>query len=187
MWFVEGTGSHGGTKHKCLVPSDDWSEEIPSNDGGDFGDADDDKDTNFSFSPELSNKLGFCNNQWSGEENDGYCCDGPMGKTQNCDTHSDEAKGTEGETHDPDKAKVDLDLSRAETDNEKAFSKTATCDAAQTAARKDNSQQQGNILNEGDKVYSGIYYKGEAEEEIRCCQPHSDLYPKQPSGFGNIL
>ena len=79
-------------------------------------------------------------------------------------------------------AKVNLEPSRAATDNEKAFSKMITCDATQIAARKDNSQQQGNNLNEGDKVNSEVYYKGEAEEEIRCPQPHSDLYPKQSSG-----
>jgi len=62
VWFVEETGAHGGTKQKGLAPSDDWSEEIPSDDGGDIGDADDDKDTNLSFSPELSNKSGFRNN-----------------------------------------------------------------------------------------------------------------------------
>ena len=62
VWCVEETGAHGGTKQKGLAPSDDWSEEIPSDDGGDIGDADDDKDTNLSFSPELSNKSGFRNN-----------------------------------------------------------------------------------------------------------------------------
>ena len=71
-----------------------------------------------------------------------------MGKTQYHGTHSDEAEGIEGETHDPDLAKVDLEPSRAATDNEKAFSKMITCDATQIAARKDNSQQQGNNLNE---------------------------------------
>jgi len=162
--------------------SDDWSEEITSDDGGDIGGADDDKDTNFSFSPELSNKPGFRNNQWSGEETDGYCREiGPTGKTQYHDTHSDEVEGIDEEIHDPDLAKVDLEPSWAATDNEKVFTKMATCDMAQTVARKENSQQQGNNLNEGDKVTSEIYYNGEAEGEIRCLQPHSDLYPKQSS------
>ena len=162
--------------------SDDWSEEITSDDGGDIGGADDDKDTNFSFSPELSNKPGFRNNQWSGEETDGYCREiGPTGKTQYHDTHSDEVEGIDEEIHDPDLAKVDLEPSWAATDNEKVFTKMATCDMAQTVAKKENSQQQGNNLNEGDKVTSEIYYNGEAEGEIRCLQPHSDLYPKQSS------
>ena len=92
VWFVEETGTHGGTKQKGLSPSDDWWEEITSDDGGDIGSADDDKDTNFSFSPELSNKPIFRNNQWTGEETDGYCREiGPTGKTQYHDTHSDEA------------------------------------------------------------------------------------------------
>ena len=178
VWLVEEIGTHGGMKRNGLSPSDEWSEEITSDDGGDFGGADDDdKETNFSFSPELSTKTGFGINRWSGEEADGYCR-GPMGNTQYRDTHRDEAESTDKQSFDPDLAKVDLEPSRAVTDTQKDFTKMVACNMAQTAALKENIKE-GKNLNEGDKVSSEGNYNGEAEGEIRCLQPQSELCPKQ--------
>ncbi|KAH1262193.1 putative ribonuclease H protein [Glycine max] len=56
VWIVEEAGSDGGLTKRRPSPSEGWSESITSDDDGVGCDEGDDVDTNFSFSPELSNR-----------------------------------------------------------------------------------------------------------------------------------
>jgi len=56
VWIVEETSIEGRLTKKGSLPSEGWLEMITSDDEGEGGDAVDDTDTNFSFSPELPNR-----------------------------------------------------------------------------------------------------------------------------------
>lgn len=63
--MVEEVGDDGDTKRKRSLLADDWTDDVPSDDECD-GAADDDFDTMFSFSPELSTKKMLQrSNHWS--------------------------------------------------------------------------------------------------------------------------
>ena len=65
VWMVEEIGEDGDARHKRNDVHDDWTDEIPSDDGHDGAD-DDASDTTFSFSPELSvKKTTHGSNHWS--------------------------------------------------------------------------------------------------------------------------
>lgn len=65
VWMVEEVGDDGDTKRKRSLLADDWTDDVPSDDECD-GAADDDFDTMFSFSPELSTKKMLQrSNHWS--------------------------------------------------------------------------------------------------------------------------
>lgn len=53
--MVEEVGDDGDTKRKRSLLADDWTDDVPSDDECDGAD-DDDSNTTFSFSPELSTK-----------------------------------------------------------------------------------------------------------------------------------
>ncbi|KAL5191983.1 Serine/threonine-protein kinase ATM [Glycine soja] len=65
VWMVEEVGDDGDTKRKRSLLAGDWTDDVPSDDECD-GAADDDSDTTFSFSPELSTKKMLQrSNHWS--------------------------------------------------------------------------------------------------------------------------
>ncbi|KAG5029015.1 hypothetical protein JHK87_012529 [Glycine soja] len=182
VWIVEEIGVDGGSNQKGSSTSDVWSEEITSDDGGDVGDVDDNSNTNFSFSPELSNNKPRSPNiqRSEGGTNGCYRETRPLGKTQSDEIHRDKSEDIEEGTQGLDMAKFDLGESKAETKKVKAFIKEAACYKTQAAARKQSSQQEGNNLNGGDKVPFDQPYNGEAEGDTRRVEPHSDLHPVQP-------
>ena len=54
VWMVEEVGGEGGSNPRRPSLSDAWSEEVTSEEGESKDDADDDSDSRFSFSPELT-------------------------------------------------------------------------------------------------------------------------------------
>lgn len=54
VWMVEEVGGEGGSNPRRPSLSDAWSEEVTSEEGEPKDDADDDSDSRFSFSPELT-------------------------------------------------------------------------------------------------------------------------------------
>ena len=103
---MDGGGSRddGDSKQRRTLPSDDWSEEVTSVEGGDVAEVDDDSNTTFSYSSELSSKKPILRlNHWSDDITSGYCCETtrhprPLGNTHSDDTcregTKDRAKST---------------------------------------------------------------------------------------------
>lgn len=102
VWMVEEVGDDGDSKLRRTLSSDDWSKEVTSDEGRDVADANDDSDTTFSYSPELSSKKSTTRfTHRSDDITSGHCRETthssrPPDNTPSDDIHREETEEREG-------------------------------------------------------------------------------------------
>ena len=179
VWIVEEVGPDGGTTKRSTLPSEGWSEMITSDDDGDGGDAVDDTDTNFSFSPELSNRNASpADNQWAHRQTDGRSIDGgPTGNTQLNVNLQQKSKSFEEAMLDPNSSKDRLGEGSAVTQKEEVYIKRDAVKNTQQTDYRHRHHPQGKNLNGEGKDSEGQVRIG--EEEITAIQISSPLSLEQ--------
>ena len=155
--MVEEVGDDGDAKHRRTPPSGDWSEELTSAKGGDAAD-NDDSDTTFSYSPELSSKkMLLRSNHWSHDITSGYYCKPPSHPSPLDNSIFDDTCREKSE----DRGKHNLGLISARVDPADCFAEKAeakeltegaTLDTIKAGSQQDNGDQLGNILNCEEKA-----------------------------------
>jgi len=179
VWIVEEVGPDGGTTKRNSSPSEGWSDMITSEDDGEGGDAVDDTDTNFSFSPELSNRNASpADNQWTHRQTDGRSIDGgPTGNIQLNVNLQQKSKSFEEAMVDPITGKDRLGEGPAVTQKEEVYTKRDTVKNTQQNDYRHKHHPQGKNLNGEGKDPEGQVSIG--EEEITAIQNPSPLSLEQ--------
>ena len=151
VWMVEEVGDDGVVRRTRTPLSEEWTEEITSMEDGDV--VDDDDDTTFSYSPELSStKIQLRSNHQSHAIPSGYCCQTSNHPSPLDDTLSDDEcrdkSGDRGEhTQGSISAKVDPVVCFAKKAQGNVLTEMVTLDPAKAESRQPADDQIGNFLN----------------------------------------
>ncbi|KHN47715.1 hypothetical protein glysoja_026404 [Glycine soja] len=168
VWIVEEAGSDGGLTKRRPSPSEGWSESITSDDDGVGCDEGDDVDTNFSFSPELSNRSSSPTfNQRVHCRTHGCSRDGePLVNTHTNETYQDKANSLEATMLESISGKVSLGDSFAAPQKTAAYTKRDTGQNIPQDGCRHNHHTQGNNLNVERKDAEGQTCIGELQKQI---------------------
>lgn len=168
VWIVEEAGSDGGLTKRRPSPSEGWSESITSDDDGVGCDEGDDVDTNFSFSPELSNRSSSPTfSQRVHCRTHGCSRDGePLVNTHTNETFQDKANSLEATMLESISGKVNLGDSFAAPQKTAAYTKRDTGQNIPQDGCRHNHHTQGNNLNVERKDAEGQTCIGELQKQI---------------------
>ena len=147
--IVEEVGPEGGMTKRSSSPSEGWSDMITSEDDGDGGDVVDDTDTNFSFSPELSNRNAFpAGNLWTHRQTDGRSIDGGLTGNIQPNVNLQQKSKTSAEAMvDPTTGKDSLGEGPTVTQKEEVYTKRDTANNNQQNDYRHRHHPQGKYSN----------------------------------------
>jgi len=157
VWMVEEVGGDVDSNSRRTLPSDAWSEEVTSEEGGEEDHPDEDSDTSFSFSLELSSKkLPLASNHWSDDKTSGHDSIigpqlSPLDINHLDDTCTDGPEDKPNSSYSPKPAKADHTSRKDEKAHESYCTKGVISNKEKAASREHVHDPAGKILNCEDR------------------------------------